>query len=178
MRISIFLLLPSFMHSYWYICTNSTLPSYCRLQMVLNFTRKEWKCETSLEIYHISWKITYPQIFLHYPHILLLLGKKPFFLSITHVILSCNIFYQNAYWNYWASLLVVFYPHFCTFVDYFSIIWTYPHIQDMTNFIILEFHSTVISQTWVILIFIQNFEKCQKCNVRFDLSLSIYYCFW
>ena len=136
------------------------------------FMKKEWKCETSLEIYDVSWKISYPQICLHYPHILLLLDKKPFFLSITHVILSCNIFYQNAYWNYWASLLVVFYPHFCTFVDYFSIIWTYPHIQDMSNFITLEFHSTVISQTWVILIFIQNFEKCQKRNVRFDLKPS------
>ena len=141
------------------------------------FMKKEWKCETSLEIYDVSWKISYPQICLHYPHILLLLDKKPFFLSITHVILSCNIFYQNAYWNYWASLLVVFYPHFCKFVDYFSIIWTYPHIQDISNFITLEFHSTVISQTWVILIFIQNFEKCQKCNVRFDLKPSnILYC--
>ena len=40
MRISIFLLLPSFLHSYWYIGTNSTLPSYCRLQMVLFSWRK------------------------------------------------------------------------------------------------------------------------------------------
>ena len=74
-----------------------------------------------MEIYDISWKISYPQIFLHFPHILLLLGKKPFCLSIIHVILSINIFLSKCILKSMSIITGCFLP------SYLHICWLFQH---------------------------------------------------
>ena len=65
------------------------------------FLKKEWKCETNLEIYEISWKSVILRFFS---------STLTFFCSF--VITKYNkgdfgykCFYENAHWNWW---------HFCT----------------------------------------------------------------
>ena len=109
-------------------------------------------------------------IFHIHPHIMLLLGKKDFSLSITHKILCNDIFLSKCILNLVRMITGYCLPSFlCSIPNYI-------HIQEISNSITLEFHSMMIFQTRVILNFIEKLQTMSRMLFRFWLQPVVMMC--